>query len=53
MKTPTDTEIMDWLESRGVDFIGFVDGTGLDIANSHLGLRAELTEQIKEEPHAA
>ena len=49
---PTDAEILNWLEAREVDFIGFTDGCGLDIANSPLGLRAELTAQMKEEAHA-
>ncbi|MDR2333705.1 MAG: hypothetical protein LBE61_09495 [Burkholderiaceae bacterium] len=56
MKTPTDTERLNWLERRGPDVICFTDGTALDIANSPMNLRAELDAQIeqeKEEQHAA
>lgn len=56
MKTPTDTERLDWLERRGLDAICFTDGCALDIANSPMNLRAELDAQIeleKKEQHAA
>ena len=39
-----DSELLGWLEAQGVDFIGFTNGSGLDIANSPLGLRAALIE---------
>ena len=52
MSTPTDTQLLDWLERRGVDFIGFTDNTGLDIVNSDFGLRAELIQQMQEQQHA-
>ena len=44
---PTDTERLDWLEARSIDVIGFTDGAGLDIANSPMGLRAELDGQME------
>lgn len=49
---PTDSQILNWLESQGVDFIGFINGSGLDVVNSPLGFRATVAEQMEEERNA-
>ena len=49
---PTDSQILNWLESQGVDFIGFINGSVLDVVNSPLGFRATVAEQMEEERNA-